>query len=75
MNTQEKPVFLRCKEVVARTGLARTTIYAMARAGKFPAPIPLTDSPRPAVAWLESEVDEFLRNRINAARSNAAGCA
>lgn len=72
METQSNPVLLRRSEVEARTGLARATIYNMVRTGKFPAPIPLTESGR-AVGWLESDVNEYLQNRINAARANSAG--
>jgi prophage regulatory protein len=67
-----KPVLLRRNDVEARTGLARATIYNMVRLGKFPAPIPLTESGR-AVGWLESDVDAYLQNRIDAARPKVTG--
>lgn len=55
--------FLRRPEVESRTGLARTTIYMMERAGKFPNRHTL--SPR-CVAWLESDVDQWIRERAAA---------
>ena len=46
-------VILRRKEVQARTGLSRSTIYLRVSQGSFPKSVPL--GPR-AVGWLESEV-------------------
>lgn len=57
--------FLRRPEVERRTGLARTTIYLLERAGKFPQRHTLT--PR-CVAWLESDVDQWIRERIQSPR-------
>jgi prophage regulatory protein len=53
--------FLRISEVQALTGLARSTIYAWSAQGRFPAAIRL--SPR-AVRWSESDVQEWLRERV-----------
>lgn len=52
---------LRRKQVEARTGLARSTIYDQVRAGTFPAPISL--GPR-AVGWVEAEIDGWLAARV-----------
>jgi predicted DNA-binding transcriptional regulator AlpA len=46
--------------------LKRSTIYANMAAGKFPKPIPL-GSPH-AVAWLASEIDEWIQTQIRVAR-------
>jgi prophage regulatory protein len=60
--------FIRRREIMARTGLGRSTIYSRIAQGTFPAPIPLR-SPH-IVAWVESEiqagVDEIFwpRTRI-----------
>lgn len=59
---------LRRKQVQARTGLARSTIYHYIKAGTFPRPIPL--GPR-AVGWLESDVSDWISERIDVARDNA----
>ena len=55
--------FLRLPDVIERTGYGRSTIYEMIKAGNFPAPVYL--GPR-AVAWLESEVDSWMQDRIDA---------
>lgn len=57
------PQILRRKEVEARTGLSRSTIYARVRAGTFPAPVPLGEK---AVGWVESEISAYLANCISA---------
>lgn len=58
---------LRRKQVQARTGLSRSTIYAFIKAGLFPKSIPL--GPR-AVGWLESEVSNWIAERLDKARSS-----
>lgn len=60
---------LRREEVERVTGLARSTIYDGIRAGTFPKPIPLTTTAR---AWVESEVLQFVADRI-AARDAKGG--
>ena len=60
--------FLRLPDVLERTGYRRTTIYEMIKAGNFPAPVHL--GPR-AVAWVESEVEDWMQERIDA-RDQAA---
>ena len=59
---------LRCKQVQARTGLARSTIYLNVKSGTFPRQVQL--GPR-AVGWLESEVSDWIAERVRMARSNA----
>lgn len=60
---------LRLPEVVERTGLKRPTIYKRARAGTFPKPIKLGPN---SSAWLESEVDAWLSERIAARNHGGA---
>ena len=55
------------KQVQARTGLARSTMYQQIQDGTFPRPIPL--GPR-AVGWLESEVSNWIAERVRVARSD-----
>ena len=57
--------FLRLPEVLARTGLSRSTIYVRLDQGRFPRPVSLGGR---AVGWIESEVDEWIRERIDASR-------
>ena len=59
---------LRRKQVEARTGLSRSTIYDRIKAGTFPAPISLGEK---AVGWIESEIDAWLNARIQASRKAA----
>jgi prophage regulatory protein len=50
---------LRLPEVIARTGLGRTSLYRRIGAGAFPPPVKL--GPR-AVGWRESDVDEWIES-------------
>ena len=54
---------IRKKEVLQRVGLSYPTVWAMMRGGAFPRSIRLTDGPSAKVAWIESEVDEWMDNR------------
>jgi prophage regulatory protein len=54
-------LILRRREVERRTGLARSTIYAMMTRGEFPRPIGLSVR---AVGWLSSDIDGWLRDRV-----------
>lgn len=53
---------LRLKEVIRRTGLGRSTIYSME---DFPRSIRLSDR---AVGWLESEIEDWIRQRVDRSR-------
>ena len=57
--------FLRLPEVLARTGLSRSTIYVRLDQGRFPRPVSLGAR---AVGWIEAEVDEWIRDRIDESR-------
>lgn len=56
---------LRLPEVMSRTGLSRSTIYLKVSQGTFPLPVNL--GPR-AVGWVEAEVQEWLKQQIEASR-------
>lgn len=56
---------IRLPQVIARTGLSRSTIYAYIKGGQFKAPISLGAR---AVGWLESDVSDFIEARIQASR-------
>ncbi|HHF3246124.1 MULTISPECIES: AlpA family transcriptional regulator [Vibrio] len=53
--------FLRLKDVIAATGLSRSTIYKFMDEEVFPKTIPLGGR---AVAWLESEIEEWMEQRL-----------
>lgn len=57
---------LRRKQVEARIGLSRSTIYERIKAGTFPAPISLGAK---SVGWIESEVDEWLSTQVEKSRN------
>ena len=58
--------FHRMPMVKFRTGLSRSTIYLLMAKGKFPASILLGDR---AVGWLESDIDQWLDDRIAASKA------
>lgn len=66
---------LRIKEVMEKIGLSHSAIYARLDEksryfdAAFPRPIPLGDTARPPVGWLESEVDQWIERRVAAARA------
>ncbi|MEZ8370552.1 AlpA family transcriptional regulator [Vibrio splendidus] len=53
--------FLRLKDVIAATGLSRSTIYKFMDEEVFPKTIPLGGR---AVAWLDSEIEEWMEQRL-----------
>jgi len=57
---------LRRKRVELKVGLGRSAIYEQMAAGTFPKCIKL--GPR-AVGWLETEIDDWLKSRIQASRA------
>ena len=67
---RKRPVrLLRIPAVMARTGLGRSTIYRWSAEGRFPAPVRLSAR---AVGWVESEVEAWLRERIEKSRAQVA---
>ena len=64
-SNQHAPILLRRKDVQFRTGLARSTMYLYIQQGAFPKPVPLG---RRAVGWLESEVSDWITERVRMAR-------
>ena len=58
---------LRLKEVKTRTGLGRSTIYLRIAQGSFPKSIALGER---AVGWLESDLDEWIKERIRQSRQD-----
>jgi len=62
------PRFIRRRQVEERTGLGRSSIYAKILLNEFPRPISLGAR---AVAWLESDIDEWIRSRVKMSRNEA----
>jgi prophage regulatory protein len=57
---------LRLREVRQRVGLSRSTIYALAARGDFPAPVKLGAR---AAGWLESEIAAWIAGRVKTRRA------
>lgn len=55
------PQLLRLRDVLTRTGLARSTLYAMIQAGAFPKNVKLGAR---SSAWSSAEVDGWIAARI-----------
>ena len=53
------------KQVKERVGLGRTSIYKLVAEGKFPKPVHILGR---NVAWVDSEVDEWMMDRIDEKR-------
>ena len=75
---QSALTILRRKQVEARTGLSRSSIYARHRQNPkrpgdydstFPKPISVGAK---AVGWIEAEIDEWVRERIAASRTTSS---
>lgn len=60
-----RQALLRLPEVIARVGYSRSSLYAKIREKEFPAPIKLGDR---AVAWLSSDVDDWITQRVAESR-------
>jgi prophage regulatory protein len=57
--------FIRLSGVQHRVPLSKATIYRKIREGAFPKPYALDGSGR-SVAWLESDIDAWIDQRIHA---------
>ena len=51
---------IRMRELIEKVGYAESTIYALIKDGKFPAPFKLTPGGR-ANGWFEHTIDEYLQ--------------
>ena len=60
---------IRRKQVEARTGLSRSTIYERIKTGTFPAPVSIGAK---AVGWIESEIDSWLTAQVEKSRKAKA---
>ncbi|WP_277381650.1 helix-turn-helix transcriptional regulator [Stenotrophomonas maltophilia] len=51
---------LRRADVLARVGIAKSTLYLRISAGTFPKPVHLGSS----VCWVESEIDSWIQDQM-----------
>ena len=63
-------IILRLPQVKSRTGLSRSSIYLRMANNEFPASLSLGGR---AVGWLESDIDEWIVEKIEAGRINDHG--
>jgi prophage regulatory protein len=63
---QQSNTILRLPEAIEKTGLSRSTIYALISRGEFVTKIKL--SPR-TIGFLESEIDAWILDRLNASKA------
>lgn len=60
-----QPRLLRWNDVQARVGICRSQAHCMVQRGEFPAPVKLGTR---ASAWVESEINDWIENRITSSR-------
>jgi prophage regulatory protein len=53
---------LRLKQVIAKTGLSKSTIYTLLGEGKFPARIQLSNR---SIGFSEIEVDNWIAEKLS----------
>ncbi|HCR2097598.1 TPA: AlpA family transcriptional regulator [Enterobacter asburiae] len=68
MNTTNQSL-IRLPEVLKRTGFGKAWIYRLISEGRFPVPVKIGVR---AVAFIESEVDEWIQSVIETSRNNVA---
>lgn len=60
---------LRLPDVKRKTGQSRSTIYDKVKQGDFPKPVKIGER---AVGWVEAEVDDWVKTRIEARDGGAS---
>lgn len=63
----EKYRLLRISEVINLTGLPKSTIYLKIKGDEFPKQVSIGSR---SVAWVESEVNDWIGNNINNRKLN-----
>lgn len=58
---RKQPRLINLKEVINRTSLKTTAIYALMKKGEFPQSIKITSD---RVGWLESDIDEWINAKV-----------
>ena len=66
-NGPSSDTLLRLPAVRARTGLGRSSIYRLIDEGLFPRPVQLQGTT--LVAWVQSEIDAWIAERVAAPRA------
>jgi prophage regulatory protein len=63
---------LRIRDVQARTGLSRPTLYKLIQQGRFPSGLDLLGTGR-AVGWTEASIVGWINERVQANQKAAGG--
>ena len=67
MTNEAKTRILRLENVKTRTGLSRSSIYALIKEKRFPGNISLGAR---SVGWVESEIESWIESRVQASRNS-----
>ena len=62
---------IRMRELVSKVGYARSTIHALIKEGRFPAPFKLVPNGR-ANGWLEDTIDKWMQERAEEVKESVA---
>ena len=57
---------LRLPDVLDKTGLGRSSVYALVSRGAFPRPVRIASR---AIGWQEAEIERWLKERIAESRA------
>lgn len=60
---------IRLPDVMARTGLSRSSVFLKVKKGEMPPPIKLGVR---ATGWVAEEIDTWIKQRVEASRPNHA---
>nr|WP_287147112.1 AlpA family transcriptional regulator [Aeromonas sp.] len=63
-NSQQR--LIRMKEVIQKTGLSKSSIYDLIARDQLPRPVRLSPTGGRSVAFVESEIDTWIAERITA---------
>lgn len=66
---KETKRLIRLKEVIDKTGYCRAWIYRLIKDNSFPAPVKIGER---SIAFIESEVDQWIDKKIFNSRNKAA---
>jgi len=64
--TIKKETLIRMPDVLKRTGFCRAWIYQLIHQKRFPEPVKIGER---AIAFVESEIDEWIESTINISRN------
>ena len=67
MTNEANTRILRLENVKTRTGLSRSSIYALIKEKRFPGNISLGAR---SVGWVESEIESWIESRVQASRND-----